>query len=395
MYRFPWSRTDNPGGWVEVTDVCNLSCPGCYRSKLGGHVPIDQIKSEVVTLRRSLNCDGIGIAGGEPLLYPHLVEVVEFITRQGLKPRLLTNGQNLTWDLARDLKKAGLVNISFHVDSRQNRSGWEGKTESEMNRLRQTYADFISELGGVGCGFLTTIYRSTIKEIPDILSWARQNIPKVGSITLIALRGISLTEEYEYMVNGQRIDLWRLRTSLADTHEISITAEDIFEVIEGRFPGSHPSAYLNGTAVPESYKVLIIPYLGSKWGIFGRVGSKTVEFSQIMHHLLKGRYYLGLRKLVTGKEIFLMSLADPEVSKALRNWLRIGLRNPLMFFDPLYIQTVQIQQPREILDGETNTCDGCLNQMIYRGKIINSCRLDEYRLYGGSLTPMKAPPRDS
>jgi len=391
MYRLPWSRTDNPGGWVEVTDVCDLSCPGCYRLNLGGHVPLDQIKSDVLKLQRWLNCDGIGIAGGEPLLYPHLVEVVEYISRQGLKPRILTNGQNLSWDLARNLKKAGLTNISFHVDSQQNRSGWEGKTESEMNELRQSYADFIWELGDVGCSFLTTIFRSTMNEIPDILAWARENSHKVSSIALITFRGIPLTEDIIYLVNGENIDPSNLRTAFADVREISITAEEIFEIIESRFPGSHPAAYLNGAAVPESFKVLIIPYLGSKRRIFGNVGSKTIEFSQVMHHLFKGRYYLGLKKLVTGKKIFLMSVADPEVRKAFRSWLQTGLRNPLSFFDPLYVQTIQIQQPKEVLDGETNTCDGCLNQMIYGDKIINSCRLDEYRLYGGPLVPMKSP----
>lgn len=28
LLRFPWSMTDNPGGWVEVTDECDISCPG-------------------------------------------------------------------------------------------------------------------------------------------------------------------------------------------------------------------------------------------------------------------------------------------------------------------------------------------------------------------------------
>jgi hypothetical protein len=388
MYRLPWSRTDNPGGWVEVTDACDLACPGCYRLKLGGHVPIDQVKSEVVKLKRWLNCDGIAIAGGEPLLYPQIVEVVDYIRRQGLKPRLLTNGQNLTWDLAKALKKAGLTNISFHVDSRQNRVGWEGKTEADMNWLRQTYADLIWELGGVGCSFLTTVYRSTLAEIPDILAWARDNVPKVSSVALITLRGLPLSAGTAYLVNDERIDLSNLGTAYTDTREISVMAEDVYDVIEQGFPGSHPSAYLNGTGIPESFKILVIPYLGSKRGIFGRVGPKTIEFSQVMHHLLKGRYYLGLKKLTTGKEIFLMSQADPEVRHAWRAWLRSGLRNPVRFFEPLYVQTIQIQQPKEILDGETNTCDGCLNQMIYNGRLINSCRLDEYRLYGGPLEPL-------
>jgi hypothetical protein len=39
------------------------------------------------------------------------------------------------------------------------------------------------------------------------------------------------------------------------------------------------------------------------------------------------------------------------------------------------------------LDGQVNLCDSCLNMMVYRGKLINSCRLDEYRVFGTAIVP--------
>lgn len=390
LYRFPWSRTDNPGGWIEVTDECDLACPACYRFSLRGHVPIEEIKSDILQLKHRVNCDCIAIAGGEPLLYPDLVEAVEFITKNELKSRILTNGQRLTWDLAQDLKKAGLTAISFHVDSQQSRPGWDGKTEVEMNELRQHYADLIWELGGVHCGFLTTVYRSTLQDIPDVVAWSRKNLHKVRSLALIALRGAPLSEEIEYFASGTKVDPSHLRTSFANPDEINISAEDLYGIIEDRFPASHPSAYLNGTALPESYKVLIIPYLGSKHSVFGTVGARTIEFTQTIYHLFKGRYNLGLRKMAAGRKTFLMSLVDPVIRKSFSKYLKAVIRNPLSLFSRIYIQTIQIQQPNEIMNGESNLCDGCLNQMVYKDKIINSCRLDEYRMYGGPLIPLKS-----
>ena len=38
-YRFPWSNNDNPISWLEITDVCNIFCKGCYRKHLSGHRP--------------------------------------------------------------------------------------------------------------------------------------------------------------------------------------------------------------------------------------------------------------------------------------------------------------------------------------------------------------------
>ena len=36
FYRLPWSKNDNPIGWLEVTDTCNIYCKGCYRQRLTG-----------------------------------------------------------------------------------------------------------------------------------------------------------------------------------------------------------------------------------------------------------------------------------------------------------------------------------------------------------------------
>ena len=66
IYRLPWSKNDNPIGWLEVTDICNLSCLGCYRRKISGHKTLEQIKEEVLFLKRWRKVDNISIAGGEP-----------------------------------------------------------------------------------------------------------------------------------------------------------------------------------------------------------------------------------------------------------------------------------------------------------------------------------------
>ncbi len=109
MYRFPWTQVYTPGTWIEVTDSCDLSCPGCFRQQLEGHRPLELIKEEVQLCQKLTNCERIAIAGGEPLIYPDLTEVVAFIAEQGMKPVLMTNGESLSPEYARDLKAALLV----------------------------------------------------------------------------------------------------------------------------------------------------------------------------------------------------------------------------------------------------------------------------------------------
>ena len=75
LYRMPYSLNDNPIGWIEATDICNIKCKGCYRLIMGeGHKPKEQIKEEILFLKKWRNCDNITLAGGEPVLHPDMLE---------------------------------------------------------------------------------------------------------------------------------------------------------------------------------------------------------------------------------------------------------------------------------------------------------------------------------
>jgi organic radical activating enzyme len=388
LYRFPWSKTDNPGGWVEVTDQCDISCPGCYRHNLKGHRTLEEVKEDILNCQRITNCDMMAVAGGEPLIYPHIVEVVDFISHRKIKPVILTNGEKLTWEMASDLKKAGLAKFHFHVDSLQERPGWAGKTEPEMNKLRQRFADLIWELGGVQCGYNLTVFRSTLKYLPEIVEWCRKNIRKVQHISLIAFRAIPLTDQMEYMVNGNKVDLSHLQNRTTSLEEIGISTEEMYGLLEDRFADFRACSYLNGTTSPETYKYLIAVHVGSPKRIYGTLGPRTVELSQAFYHLFKGKYSSFQKTPKVGKKIFLLSILDGKLRKAFKNFLKAVTRNPLEFFQGIYIQSIHLQQPVEIHRGKVNLCDGCANMTVYQGRLINSCRLDDYRLFGGLITPI-------
>ncbi|MCE5257560.1 MAG: radical SAM protein, partial [Chloroflexi bacterium] len=104
LYRMPWSMNDNPIAWLEVSDICNLHCEGCYRQHMTGHKTLEEVKEEVLFFKRWRNPDNVSIAGGEPLIYPHILELVSFIAQQGIKPVILTNACALKPDLLHQLK---------------------------------------------------------------------------------------------------------------------------------------------------------------------------------------------------------------------------------------------------------------------------------------------------
>ena len=390
IYKFPWSKADNPGAWVEVTDDCDLYCPGCYRHRLEGHRPLEDVKRDILVCRERVNCSRISIAGGEPLIYPRIVDVVDFIARHRLQPVIFTNGRGLSRELTVELKRAGVHQLFFHVDSGQRRPGWEGRSEAGLNELRAHYADLLWDLGGVQCGFNMTISRKTLPEVPDVVEWVRRNLPKVQNVSLIALRGLSLAPGKTYMANGKLIDTSAWQSGSADEREITLTSEEVYETVAARFPDFVPAACLTGTARPDTYKFLITLYLGSLNGVYGAVGAKAVELNEVWLHLRHGRYLAGVRDPVVGKRMFLLSVLDRGTRRAFLRFLAAAVKAPGRLADRISIQCINIQQPNEILDGETNLCDGCLNQMVYRGEMIPSCKLDEYRLFGGPIVEVTA-----
>ncbi len=389
LYRFPWSMTDNPSGWVEVTDICDLSCPGCYRQRLEGHRPLEDVLADIAACKKITNCDCMKISGGEPLTYPHIIEVIEFISRNGMKPLILTNGVSLDRPLARAMEKAGLNRINFHIDSLQNRPGWEGKKEKELNELRQHYADLVWEMKDVSCGFNATISRSNLDDIPDVVDWTLRNIHKVGHLSLIALRGVCISDDVIFFANGKRLKPNAIPNRFENPDEINITSEEMLDVIQKRFPEIYPCAYIGGTTFPETNKYLVSVNIGTRKHIFGALGARTVELFQVLNHLAKGRFMTSSNHSQVGRKIFLLSFFDPEVKKLFARFLKLSFKYPANFFDRIYAQPIALEQPIELIKGEINLCDGCINMMIYRDRLIPSCRMDEYRLFNSPIIPQK------
>ena len=81
-----------------------------------------------------------------------------------------------------------------------------------------------------------------------------------------------------------------------------------------------------------------------------------------------------------------MTLFDREIRKAFGNYFSYILRNPLRLFRPVKAFGIGIIQAPDMLeDGSIDMCDDCPDMCVHDGKLVNSCRLDECRIYGGLL----------
>lgn len=399
MYRMPWSLNDNAIGWLEVTDACNIHCRGCYRRRMEGHKPLEQIKEEVRIFKEMRNCDNLSIAGGEPLIHPDIVEIVAYIRELGMKPALMTNAVRLTDNrpFLEELKQAGAFGFMLHVDSEQERPGWTGKKEEDLFELRLEYARMIHDVGGLHCSVGATIYPTTLHEIPKIVKWANANADVVNGIIFIAYRAAPLDGTYDYYANGKKLTDEEIGVTYTaeDATDINLTSADIYEEIKQAQPNYEPSAYLGGSQTTDAIKWLLNNQIGAKGEIYGSFGARAMELTQVFHHYFQGTYLAYTSVTQFPKYGFLLSLFDKGVREALGNYGRAILRNPGKLFAPVYNQSIAIIQAPDILaDGRQDMCDSCPDMTVYNGQLVHSCRMDEWRLHGTYMTaqPHQATP---
>jgi cyclic pyranopterin phosphate synthase len=102
---------------VSLTPKCNLSCIYCHKE--GEKSPKDQLSAEeiaeILRVAAEFEIRSVKFTGGEPLLRPDLVEIVQSVPA-GMESSLTTNGTLLA-DLASGLKSSGLRRVNVSLDS--------------------------------------------------------------------------------------------------------------------------------------------------------------------------------------------------------------------------------------------------------------------------------------
>lgn len=103
----------------NATNQCNMYCAHCYRD--AGQKAEEELNTlEAKKLLEEIARAGFKImifSGGEPLMRPDIVELVQHAANLGLRPVFGSNGTLLTKDLARALKKAGTMGMGISLDS--------------------------------------------------------------------------------------------------------------------------------------------------------------------------------------------------------------------------------------------------------------------------------------
>lgn len=166
---------------IEFNRECDFNCIYCYVPKSSSYeneLTREEI-CDVIIQAKDLGARKIIILGGEPMLYSHIMEMIQFIKKQGLEIELFTNGANITPSTAEALFEYGVVVVlkmnTFNEKIQDMLSGKKGA-------YKQIHEAF-KNLKGAGypsghpMGMSTIICRQNVDEIVKMWEWLRdQNI---------------------------------------------------------------------------------------------------------------------------------------------------------------------------------------------------------------------------
>jgi MoaA/NifB/PqqE/SkfB family radical SAM enzyme len=157
--------------FISVISNCNLRCQGCWVDVEGPgeRIALDDLNKLIGDAKKHGN-SFFGILGGEPFMHPELLDV--FAAHPGCYFQVFTNGQLITDEVARQLRKLGNVSPLIRIegneivsDERRGRLNVYSKTLAGLENCRRNK---------LIVGVATSVCQSNIELVSE--SWLRKLI---------------------------------------------------------------------------------------------------------------------------------------------------------------------------------------------------------------------------
>lgn len=192
---------------ISLLNRCNLSCTYCTMGEdsITDHtsIEVNNLLTIVEKLHSVLGLETVRLTGGEPLLYPHLPEVVKGIIQLGINDIKLTTNGFLLERQAVELKEAGITSINVSLDA----------LDENLFLLMTKRADVSRVLRGIEAALavgvsvkINSVIMKGINEnqILPMLEYAFANKISIRFLELMAM-GHLHSNPYEYLFTEEEI----------------------------------------------------------------------------------------------------------------------------------------------------------------------------------------------
>ena len=205
--------------YIYLSDNCNLRCRHCWieprftdgKPDPSRFVDVDALRG-AVREARTLGLRTAKLTGGEPMLHPRFMEVVDLLTAEGLSLNMETNGTLLTAEAARHLKdKTRVTSISISLDGRdaQTHDAFRGVAGAFDSALRGL--SYLADAGLRKTQVIMSVHRGNRAQVEAVVSLAAAH--GAGSVKLNPVsrtgRGTAMHERGEAMDFDEQMELAR------------------------------------------------------------------------------------------------------------------------------------------------------------------------------------------
>jgi SynChlorMet cassette radical SAM/SPASM protein ScmF len=191
--------------YIYLSDNCNLRCRHCWivprftdgKPDPGRCVDVDALLA-AVREAKTLGLVSAKLTGGEPMLHPRFLEVVDLLNAEGLSPYMETNCTLMTAEAARYLK-GKLTFISTSLDGADARThdafrGVEGAFDAALKGL-----SYLVDAGFKNTQVIMSVHRGNIQQVEALVQLAAARgaaSVKLNPVTRTG-RGVTMHERGE------------------------------------------------------------------------------------------------------------------------------------------------------------------------------------------------------
>ncbi|MGO8881102.1 MAG: 12,18-didecarboxysiroheme deacetylase [Desulfomonilaceae bacterium] len=206
-----FSKDKKPVVVWNITQRCNLKCVHCYSRSEDKKYSNELSTDEGIQLLDDLAGFGSPVvlfSGGEPLIRPDILELIQHATVSGMRAVLSTNGTLIDEPMAAKLKDIGLSYVGISLDGLQkvhdSFRGVDGTFERVLRAINNCKA------AGLKVGLRFTINKRNFQEIDGIFDLVdKLQIPRICFYHLVyAGRGADLmNEDLDHKQTRKVVDL--------------------------------------------------------------------------------------------------------------------------------------------------------------------------------------------
>lgn len=157
---------------LEITQACDLKCKYCYAN---GGLKKDKELSDnqwfsIIDVLSEGTCN-ISITGGDPLVRPGFVEIIEYAAKSGLNIKVLTNGMRVDKDVSKRLIETGINMVQISLD------GYDALTHESIRGVKGCFeaaVAAISTLAKLGINVIVgmTVTAESVEYVPEVAKLA-------------------------------------------------------------------------------------------------------------------------------------------------------------------------------------------------------------------------------